>query len=311
MNDQTSKSALHLDPIALDYLKTFGPYIRRRFKNLPLDQYSVPEKLYKQLDDEIIDKGHPSTSILQKIVIDMEKHLGFGCMHCIVSMEKLGKNCAGYIEKESYDFNFVSIGYEYFYSADNYIAIIAHELSHAYQYKNGWPRFEDESKAEIFTDVLTAYLGFGLYTISGKKTYGTNVSVTLGYLEEGTIPTFMWDADKTREEKEIAAKRKKALSNLRANYLLFNTYIDAIIDTIGRLSKTEIRNQDDLVEFKKASTKYTIDYKRRVISMIKGIGSKDDEIVFERDKQILNFTQDIVRDYQTMSLIEANVRKRG
>lgn len=37
MNDDTSKSALHLDPIALDYLRTFGPYIRRRFKNLPFD----------------------------------------------------------------------------------------------------------------------------------------------------------------------------------------------------------------------------------------------------------------------------------
>lgn len=66
MNNDASKSTLHLDPIALDYLKTFGPYVRRRFKDLPFDQYSVPDKLYKQLDDEIIGKGRPSTSILQK-----------------------------------------------------------------------------------------------------------------------------------------------------------------------------------------------------------------------------------------------------
>ncbi len=247
--------------------------------------------------------------------MDMEKHLGFGCTHCIVSMEKLGKNCAGYIEKESYDFNFVSIGYECFYNTDNYIAIIAHELSHAYQYKNGWPRFEDESKTEIFTDVLTAYLGFGLYTINGKKAYGANVSVTHGYLEEGTIPTFMWDADKIRIEKntaqEIAIKRKKALSNLRANYLLFNTYIDATIDMIGRLSNIEITNQDDFIKFKKISTIYTNDNKRMVVSMVKGIGSKNDEVVFECDRQILNFAQDIVHDYQALSLIETNIRREN
>lgn len=100
----------------------------------------------------------------------MEHFLGiFGKDQSIIFMEKINDDMAGYIEKRDFILNEMTIGFNDIYSPYNYLSVLAHEVSHEFQFFNHKEHlFKDLMEAEEFTDDLTFYLGFGIYTEKGK-----------------------------------------------------------------------------------------------------------------------------------------------
>lgn len=145
----------------------------------------------------------------------MESHLGIKCNFAHVSLKSLEMDVAGEIKREDFSQYHIYIKPSDKYGHYNYLAILAHELSHSYQMRKGIEYF-DEHKKELFTDALTFYLGFGDIMMDGKKTPGYHsrfddsgipkkeADGTLGYLGE---ENFVYLSKKVSD---IFAKRKKA-----------------------------------------------------------------------------------------------------
>lgn len=143
--------------------------MRLNFVNLPHNDFELKKSLFDQLDKECkIGSVHVST--IQKILIEMEHFLGiFGKDQSIIFMEKINDDMAGYIEKRDFILNEMTIGFNDIYSPYNYLSVLAHEVSHEFQFFNHKEHlFKDLMEAEEFTDDLTFYLGFGIYTEKGK-----------------------------------------------------------------------------------------------------------------------------------------------
>lgn len=186
----------------------FYDFVSVRFNNLPLPEYTVPQSFLDELRKEINNNKRPSVHTLQKIVIDMEHHLGCTNTNCIIFMEpKLGST-SGTFKNESYSFSELTVSYCDDYYAEQYLAIISHELSHAYQHNKNYV-FPDNNFVEDFTDYLIAFLGFGKIYLNGMEMSRTfyegqstkTRSIKLGYLNKNHM--------------NLAIKHAKLLSNKR------------------------------------------------------------------------------------------------
>lgn len=186
----------------------FYDFINLKFSELPLPEYIVPQSLKDELKKEISENKRPTIHLLQKLVIDMEHHLGVKNSNCIIFMEPKTGATSGTFKNESYSFSELTVSYCDDYYAEQYLAIISHELSHAYQHdKNNV--FTDPELVEEFTDYLIAFLGFGKLYLNGmemSRTFfeGKDIKtrlIRLGYLNKNHM--------------NLAVKHAKLLSNKR------------------------------------------------------------------------------------------------
>ncbi len=133
-NEGPAESAeIYVPELVADFDNT----IKFNFPELPFDEYKCPQELFQKLSVEIEKQHRPSIHTLQEILIDMEHHLGMKNNQSIITLEKIAEGKAGYIEKSFYSFNEITVGYKDIYDANSYLSILAHELSHAYQYSKG------------------------------------------------------------------------------------------------------------------------------------------------------------------------------
>ncbi len=252
-----------------DIVTEFDRIIKLNLPELPNEDWKCPLDLYNNLEKEIKLNKKPNVLTLQMILISMEKHLGLKDNKSIIVLEKLDDSTPGYIEKHDYSFNEITLSYREFYNANCYIGVLAHELSHAYQYsKRVENLFADRNKQEKFTDALTFYLGFGEYTEKGKTvTYKKFVEATskgnkyltttytLGYLESSSFVYF-----EEKVEECLNQKKKTAEENKKNKALI--SQIDESLNSIT-IYKETIDNQINELKNKKLSdeqVKYVQDY---------------------------------------------------
>lgn len=243
-------------------INEFHKTIISNFPDLPFDEYDCPRDLYEKLFSEV-QKGKPSISTLQAILIDMEHHIGLKNNKSIITLENIDDNTAGYIENNYYYFNDITIGCKRIYNADSYLAILAHELAHAYQFsKSKQFIFSDKQKSERFTDALTFYLGFGILTQNGKKVSRTKMAgynqngdaeyetetLVLGYLDEKYFDYLFEHSLSYKIEKEKLANEKaentKIIKEIREILHSIKTYLDMIKNQIESIKHNNISGSD-------------------------------------------------------------------
>ena len=153
------------------------------FSDLPATRYVPPTGLLLTLRDEI-KAGRPTIMTLQAIAMDMEHHLSLK-QRAIIHLVNEEANKAGYIEIHSESFNEISVCHNTVYDENQYLAILAHEISHEYQFSLSMQNLFPPDDQELFTDFLTFYLGFGELTKNGK--YAKRVDKRI--LPDGRIET--------------------------------------------------------------------------------------------------------------------------
>jgi hypothetical protein len=183
----------------------------------------------------------------------MEQHIGLIDNKSIIMLEQLADDRAGYIEKNFYSFNEITVGFHDMYTADTYLAVIAHELSHAYQFSKGSQfLYSDEIKKEQFTDALTFYFGFGLITKKGKtirkeritdmtatRTSYETQTVTLGYLN----PQYFHDLETMVKDYRITQhKTKKVIKEIDSLLYAISLYLSEIENTLNELKNKKINS---------------------------------------------------------------------
>ena len=294
----------------------FDRMVKVYFQELPFAEYICPDNLYEKLKAET-EKGKPTVSTLQTILIDMEHHLGMKNNQSIITLEKIEDNKAGYIEKQYYSFNDITVGYRDIYNADCYLAILSHELSHAYQfYKALQNLFGDELKKERFTDALTFYLGFGKYTKLGKTVKRTKIidfdprntkyqteTVTLGYMDEGNFPFLEMLVDDLRVQKERAIKEKaeqiKVVKEIDKLLDAIGIYYDMVQSQLNNLKEKKF-SESDLKTIQSILVKFDTDYLIRLKASLgeykKGnldVSKEKLSLIRKEMKEVMKATQDL------------------
>ena len=106
----------------LNLLIEFENAVRISFQHLPFNEYQVPSKLFEDLKKETMN-GRPSVTTLQSILIDMEHYLGMKTNKSIIIFEKIDPSRAGYIERNNYSLNEITVGYNHLYGPYNYLSM--------------------------------------------------------------------------------------------------------------------------------------------------------------------------------------------
>ena len=200
----------------------FDEYIRKYFPELPLEEYTIPFDLLLKFENQFFKSREPTMSLLQDIVRDMENHLGYKNHKSLVFFEHnysdgfsnltKGPRKAGLIMRDGSNFSEITVYYNYEYEVKNYLAVLAHELSHAYQIAKGRPTYIKEEYNEYFTDALIVYLGFGKMYLDGMQkvekdfkistlTYSSK-KLKLGYLSKRNITTLIQYRERLLSEKK-------------------------------------------------------------------------------------------------------------
>lgn len=246
-----------------NFIAVFNKAVIFNFPELPKPEFILKTDLFNQLEKEC-EEGKPTITTLQSILIEMEHHVGISSSNqSIIMFTKIDDNKAGYIEKMNYSLNEITIAYNDIFKANNYISILAHELSHAYQFsKNKHTLFTGTCNLnEKFTDALTFYLGFGEYTKKGKRAVkvttamvGPNVykketrSSVLGYLNEGYFYFVEKNSNKLFSERKKQKAEKdennKMITKIEASLKAYKTYLESSFLIIDDLKNKQLSSSE-------------------------------------------------------------------
>ena len=249
--DYGKKDPVHIDQLVL----VFDNMIRQNFPELPKPSFKLNDYLFNKLEIEC-NNGVPHVDTLQKILIEMEHFLNITMSNqSIIFLEKNKDNISGFISRQFYSLNEITICYDSCYNANNYIAILAHELSHAYQYsKNKSNLFGNLELNEEFTDALTFYLGFSEYFINGKealKSDKDNIKrITLGYLNKNLFDDLVFSVEKLKKDKAQKDAQskiyKETLNKIICLKDTYRSYLVTINILIQQLQTNLTLNLDEL-----------------------------------------------------------------
>ena len=168
----------------------FDAFVRDNFRKLPLDEISFSyDELYELT--HTVGSGKLNVETLRPIVNKMLKHLNqtFNYASIEVCYVKPGEiNKAGHIESDSHK---IVVNYDGKMTSNSVLALLAHEISHAYQFYEFSKYPGSEREVEEFTDFLTFYLGFGSLVEKGYNYFyfdddkeHREHKVRLGYLND-------------------------------------------------------------------------------------------------------------------------------
>ncbi|MBO6280092.1 MAG: hypothetical protein J6M95_00730 [Bacilli bacterium] len=236
----------------------FDAFVRDNFRKLPLDEISFSyDELYELT--HTVGSGKLNVETLRPIVNKMLKHLNqtFNYASIEVRYVKPGEiNKAGHIESDSHK---IVVNYDGKMTSNSVLALLAHEISHAYQFYEFSKYPGSEREVEEFTDFLTFYLGFGSLVEKGYNYFyfdddkeHREHKVRLGYLNDYAL-AFSKTTMKGRktmkemsleedEEKKIIKNKVKQIHDTIPDYLRL---ISGIIDNLTHCKNI---NGEDLSE---------------------------------------------------------------
>lgn len=221
----------------------FDSFVRDSYPNLPLDEFKI-----EYCDVDRIKKGLKDKSLcandLNPVVNKMIKHLNQTFNYAFVEVNKVEieeLNTAGFVDSFRHK---IVVNYHLLMNSDNILAILAHEVSHCFQYYESSKYIGTTEEIEKFTDFLTIYLGFGKLTLAGKEycIIGGDVEHRgiLGYLDKYSLMFAITTANGRKEIKKILNEDKMKLSIIkkRIDQLIniFSSYKENISSVIMRFN---------------------------------------------------------------------------
>ena len=252
------KSAGDRKPVPSKEMESIFAEIESKFPDLPLDDWKCDEELYETLNEEA-KKGKPSVKTLQAVLMEMEKHIGLSNNKSIIILEEFDEQRSGKIDKGLSVLNEITVYCNDAFRADNYLCILAHEVSHAFQYSRRVPasifNVKPDFSEEKLTDVLAFFLGFGLYAEKGKHAetvclrsggkshnsggkFATQM-MTIGYLDDAEIELAKIGVKAAKQEKKTSESAtlhplKEACSTVGEKRAAADDDDDGVCDVVER-----------------------------------------------------------------------------
>ena len=234
----------------------FDAFVRDNFPKLPLEEIEFSREELHELSDTA-GFGNLKVETLRPIVNKMLKHLNqtFNYASIEIRHVKPGElNQAGHIESTSHR---IVLNYDGHMTCNSVLALLAHEISHAYQFYEFSKYPGPEREVEEFTDFLTFYLGFGSLVQKGYDyIYFDNEhhehKVRLGYLDDYALSfsrTTM-NGRKTMKEMALEEDEEKRIIKNKAKQTsdMIPEYLNIISGTIENLSHCQTLSGDDMAE---------------------------------------------------------------
>lgn len=288
--------------VAQSLANKFDKAVRVHYSELPLPNYCVPDsvwyRLVNYLHDEILLED-----ALRMSLKDMEKHLGvIEGNGSKIELGEVEKETAGNISRHGYASNVIRIGFKEEYSPSTYIAILAHELSHAYQFRQGKEIVFEGLEEEQFTDVLTMYLGFGPYTLDGKNGKG-HENYEIGYVKTQVLKLAEKNVETLRKDREkqriIDAENKKIEVEIDRIKGLLKTYVGSFQDRIYELESGKM-NEVDKKSINEAVSHFDARYFKDLTSKIGYVKAKTPE---ENLNVLKYLEEELSRAIKTLKLL--------
>lgn len=232
----------------------FDAFVRDNYPNLPLNEISFSQDELKDLISNVNNKGILNADILMPIVKKMLKHLNQTFNYASVEVRRVEPGQvqqAGHIESTTHK---IVVNYDGRMTYRTVLALLAHELSHAYQFYE-FSKYPDEKDVEFFTDFLTYYLGFGSLIEEGYK-YGYFDSehrehkVRLGYLDDYALSFSRTTMNGRKAMKEMALEEAGEIKIIKNKINQINNsipeYLKIISSYIENLTNCKSLSSDDL-----------------------------------------------------------------
>ena len=235
-----------------DKIWQFDAFARDYYSKLPLDDFSFSDSDLIDLKNEV-SHGQLTVQTLKPLVDKMIKHLGQTFNFASIQIVRVAPgegNYAGYVEKNSHC---ITVNYDGAMTYKAVLALLAHEVSHLYQFYE-FTKYPNEGiETEEFTDFLTFYLGFGSFVENGY-TYYLNLETkrTLGYLNAYGLSFAKTTLKARREMKKIEKEDndKMVVIKDRADQIskVIPEYYQIIESIIENLNHCTNIGSDDLAE---------------------------------------------------------------
>lgn len=232
----------------------FDAFVRDNYPNLPLEEISFSQDELKELVSNVNVKGILTTEILMPIVKKMLKHLNQTFNYASVEVRRVEPGQvkqAGLIESTTHK---IVVNYDGRMTYRSVLALLAHELSHAYQFYE-FSKYPDEKDIEYFTDFLTYYLGFGSLIEDGKIYRYVDYShkeheVRLGYLDDYALAFSRTTMNGRKTMKEMALEENEEIRVIKNKIKQINDsipeYLRIISSYIDNLTHCKNISGDDL-----------------------------------------------------------------
>lgn len=234
----------------------FDAFVRDNFPKLPLEEIEFSREELHELSDTA-GFGNLKVETLRPIVNKMLRHLNqtFNYASIEIRHVKPGElNQAGHIESTSHR---IVLNYDGHMTCNSVLALLAHEISHAYQFYEFSKYPGPEREVEEFTDFLTFYLGFGSLVQKGYDyIYFDNEhhehKVRLGYLNDYALSFSRTTMNGRKAMKEMALEEdeeKRIIKNkAKQTSDMIPEYLNIISGTIENLSHCQTLSGDDMAE---------------------------------------------------------------
>lgn len=273
----------------------FDGFVRDNYPNLPLDEFKI-----EYCDVDRIKKGLKDKSLcandLNPVVNKMIKHLNQTFNYAFVDVNKveIGElNTAGFVDSFKHK---IVVNYHELMNSDNILAILAHEVSHCYQYYESLKYIGSTEEIEKFTDFLTIYLGFGKLTLAGKEYCiiggGVEHRGVLGYLDKYSLMFAITTSNGRKEIKKILNDDKMKLSIIkkRSDQLvnIFSSYKENISSVSMRFNYfSNITEADSklISELMYKNSQIDINYFMSIVQDIENFSEIEE---FEKKEKLLN-----------------------
>lgn len=234
----------------------FDAFVRDNFPKLPLEEIEFSREELHELSDTA-GFGNLKVETLRPIVNKMLKHLNQTFNYASIEIRHVEPgelNQAGHIESTSHR---IVLNYDGHMTCNSVLALLAHEISHAYQFYEFSKYPGPEREVEEFTDFLTFYLGFGSLVQKGYDyIYFDNEhhehKVRLGYLNDYALSFSRTTMNGRKAMKEMALEEdeeKRIIKNkAKQTSDMIPEYLNIISGTIENLSHCQTLSGDDMAE---------------------------------------------------------------
>lgn len=236
----------------------FDAFVRDNFENLPLEEFYFDNSQLNELKYSLSRK-ELTAEVLKPLVNTMIKHLNqtFNYANIVVNRVKPGEtDHPGYIDGNRQ----ITVNYDGVMPYMSVLALLAHEISHAYQFYE-FRKYPGETlEVEEFTDFLTYYLGFGNLVDNGHRYFDKDTPIRLGYLNDYALSFSKTAMNARKTMRDIKRKEDEEIAYLKNNIKqtadMIPEYIHLISAIVDNLSHCQTLESEDMSEIGNHVTEY-------------------------------------------------------
>ena len=244
----------------------FDSFVRDYFRQLPLDDISFSENEIRELKRQVNTNAYLDKDLLKPIIDKMLRHLNQTFNYASIEVRRVEPGQvqqAGHIDTWSHR---IVVNYDGKMGYKNVLALIAHEMSHAFQFYEFSKYPGETNEIEEFTDFLTFYLGFGPLMDKGYDyTYFDDNDhherkVRIGYLNDYALAFAKTTMNGRRTMKEMSLKEDEEIKVIRnkvkQTHGMIPEYLTLISSFIDNLTHCQSISAEDLTDIGRKAGEY-------------------------------------------------------